>query len=59
MGFWDWLNGNKTIFGTLILTIASLVPDGVMIFDLFDLKSALLWLGGILGGVGVVHKVVK
>jgi hypothetical protein len=56
---WNWLYGNKTILGTLILTIAGMVPEGISVFGLFDLKAALLWLGGILAGVGVAHRVVR
>lgn len=56
---WNWLYGNKTILGTLILTVAGLVPDGIVVLGLFDLKAALLWLGGILAGVGVAHRALR
>lgn len=63
MGFlgsiWEWFNGNKTKLGALILGIAALLPEGIVLFDTFDLKVALIWLGGILGGVGVAHLVAK
>ena len=51
---WDWLDGNKTLIGTLILTVTPmLVPDHTIGFQF------LMWLGGILAGGGVVHKLAK
>lgn len=52
---WAWFNGNKTLFGALILTLVAqgVFGDSGFWFDLFN------WLGGILAGVGVLHKVVK
>jgi len=51
---WEWLNGNKTIIGTLILTVTPmLLGDHTFAFQF------LMWLGGLLAGVGVVHKAVK
>ena len=51
---WDWFNGNKTIIGTLILTVTPmLLGDHTLAFEF------LMWLGGILAGTGVVHKALK
>jgi len=52
---WEWLNGNKTIIGTLILAIAGtgLIPDHTVLYQF------LLWAGGLLAGGGLVHKVAK
>ena len=52
---WEWLNGNKTVIGTLILAVLStgIVPDHTLGYEV------MLWLGGLLAGVGVVHKAVK
>ena len=51
---WDWFNGNKTIIGTLILTVTPmLLGDHTLGFQF------LMWLGGIMAGGGVVHKLAK
>lgn len=55
---WNWFNGSKTKIGALLLAIAALLPEGVMVLG-YDLKAALIWLGGILGGVGVIHAFAK
>ena len=59
---WEWLNGNKTAIGFLFLWLVTqawfkaMLPDGTT----EDAVVAILeWLGGILAGVGVIHKVVK
>ena len=53
---WDWLNGNKTLIGTLILVLVN--QDGC-IFGNCVVEDFLQWLGGLLAGVGVVHKLAK
>ena len=52
---WEWFDGNKTIIGTLILAVLStgIIPDGTFLFQFLS------WLGGLLAGVGVVHKLAK
>lgn len=52
---WEWLDGNKSLFGMIILY---LVEQGVFGTEgiLFELMT---WLGGILLGGGVLHKFVK
>ena len=51
----DWFNGNKTAIGALLLALAGsgLIADHTVVYD------ALLWVGGILGGGGVLHKLAK
>ena len=56
---WNWLNGNKTIFGTVLLTNAQFIPADFTMIGLFHVQSAMLWLGGILTGAGVAHKLAK
>lgn len=53
--FWNWLDGNKTIFGALLLSILGqgFIPD-----DTFAYKF-LFWIGGLLAGGGLLHKVAK
>jgi len=52
---WNWLNGNKTLLGTLLLAILGMgfIPEHTFIFEF------LMWLGGLLAGGGVVHKIIK
>lgn len=52
---WNWFNGNKTLFGAVILLVLQqgLVPEHTFGYQL------LLWLGNMLAGVGVVHKLAK
>ena len=52
---WDWLNGNKTAIGALCLALAGsgLIGEQTLAYTL------LVWLGGVLGGVGVIHKIAK
>ncbi|GAG00455.1 unnamed protein product, partial [marine sediment metagenome] len=52
---WTWLNGNKTVIGTLILAVLSTGIIGDHTFG----YEVLLWLGGLLAGGGLIHKVVK
>jgi Ca2+/Na+ antiporter len=56
---WNWFNGNKTVIGLVLLQVASMVPEGVNVFGLFDLKAGLIWLGNFFGGVGILHKIAK
>ena len=53
--FWEWLDGNKTLFGALIiaLTNSGLLPEHTFLF-LF-----LQWVGPILAGGGFIHKLFK
>jgi len=51
---WEWLDGNKTVIGTLILVATPLLlPDHTLGFQF------LMWLGGIMAGIGVTHKLKK
>lgn len=53
--FWEWLNGNKTLFGALLLALLAhgIVPEGTIWYEV------LKWLAGILTGGGIIHKIVK
>lgn len=52
---WDWLDGNKTIIGTLILAVLStgILPDNTFAYDFFQ------WLGSGLAAGGLIHKALK
>lgn len=52
---WAWLDGNKTIIGTLILTLLGMgfISDQTFLYEF------LMWFGGILAGGGVAHKLIK
>ena len=52
---WNWLNGNKTLFGALILLLLQygIVPEHTFLYEF------LIWLGGLLAGTGAVHKLFK
>jgi len=51
---WEWLNGNKTLIGTMLLVVTPmLIGDHTFGYEL------LMWLGGILTGGGLAHKVIK
>ena len=52
---WEWFDGNKTIIGTLILAVLStgIIPAGTFGYEFLQ------WLGGLLAGVGVLHKMAK
>ena len=56
---WNWLNGLKTIFGLVLLQLASSVPAGQVMIGPLDLHAVFVWLGGILTTVGVVNKIGK
>lgn len=49
---WKWLDGNKTLFGTLMLAAVPYVPHPLA-------QTTLIILGTALGGVGVFHKIAK
>lgn len=55
---WNWLNGNKTIFGLAIITLANSLPADTTIW-VIPIVPVLQWVGTTLGGVGVVHKALK
>ena len=51
---WEWLDGNKTLIGTMLLVVTPvLFGEHTFAFELF------MWLGGLLTGGGMIHKVVK
>ena len=52
---WDWFNGNKTVIGALILAV---LGTGILGEHTFAYQ-VLIWLGGLLAGGGLVHKVAK
>lgn len=58
VGAWNWFNGSKTKIGAVLLSVAALLPDGVMVLG-YDLKAVLLGLGGLFAGVGLAHIAVK
>ena len=49
-----WFDGNKMTIGTMILVVTPILFQPHTIAHQF-----LMWLGGILTGVGVAHKVLK
>lgn len=52
---WEWLNGNKTVIGALILAVLSTGIIGEHTFG----YEFLMWLGALLAGTGVAHKLAK
>jgi len=52
---WKWLDGNKMLFGALIMV---LVEKGVFGSDGID-YLVFDWLGKLLAGGGLLHKIVK
>lgn len=54
---WNWLNGNKTIIGLFIAWLVS----KVWFVDIVGAPIAeiLEYIGGLLAGVGVAHKIAK
>lgn len=52
---WEWFNGNKTIIGAVLIS-ATTLP---FIASHPDLVAALQWIGGILAGTGIAHKITK
>jgi hypothetical protein len=56
---WNYLNGNKTALGLVIIQIASWLPQDTTLFGFIPVVVVLNWLGGVLSGGGIVHKLVK
>ncbi len=61
---WEWLNGKKTVIGSVFLFIALNIATafGWFSFDpawLSTLITILTWIGNTLVGGGLTHKVVK
>jgi hypothetical protein len=52
---WEWLDGNKTIIGTLLLAF---VGTGIVAEHTF-MYAFLQWLGGFMAAGGMVHKAIK
>jgi len=52
---WNWLNGNKTFFGMLILLM---LEQDWFTTETF-LYQFLQWVGYLLAGTGVGHKLLK
>jgi uncharacterized membrane protein len=56
---WNWLNGNKTVIGLVLLALIAqpffkqIVPEASIWYQ------AIQWIAGLLAGVGAVHKLVK
>ncbi len=52
---WEWLNGNKTVIGALILAVlgVGIIGEQTLAYQV------LLWLGSLLAGGGLIHKAVK
>ncbi len=52
---WEWLSGNKTTLGLLILVIleGGYIAENTLLFDILQ------WLGGLLTATGVAHKFIK
>lgn len=57
--FWNWFNGNKTIFGLVLLQFSTWIPPDMLFLGFIPVKDAVTYLGGLLAGTGVLHKVVK
>jgi hypothetical protein len=55
---WNWLDGNKTLIGSIILNIAQFIPEGTEVTGI-PVNSILYWLGGVLSGGGLAHKTAK
>ena len=52
---WNWLDGNKTVFGTALAVLYS----GLVAQGLLERVESVEWLILTLTGVGVAHKVKK
>lgn len=55
---WNFLNGNKTVIGMALLWLAEYIPADMMLW-VIPVKAILQWIGGLLTGVGVAHKIAK
>ena len=53
---WNWLNGNKTLLGTLLLVLVA--EEGCFMGNCM-VESVLQWIGTTLAGAGVLHKLAK
>ena len=62
---WDWFNGNKIAIGTALLGIEEVWQRLIVEIWKFQpswnesFEQTLLYLGGVLTGTGLVHRVVK
>lgn len=52
---WKWLDGNKTLIGTLLIVLL----QGGMFGEAGVLFDVITWLSGILTAGGVLHKIAK
>lgn len=60
MKVWKWLSGKKTVIGTILLMLSTIIKmTETDIHWLLITSSALDMLGLILGGVGLGHKYYK
>ena len=52
---WQWLDGNKTKLGTLMIALVAsgLIGEHTLVYQI------LAWLGPILAGVGILHMAAK
>lgn len=61
-GIWKWFNGKKALIGLTMLWLSDriwlkeFIPDGPIEGVLID---TLIFVGGALAGVGIVHKIFK
>ena len=53
---WEWFDGNKTQLGALILALVAFEGD---LLGQEWLETFLVWFGGVLGVLGVGHKLIK
>lgn len=55
---WSWLDGKKTVIGSVAVNIATFMPEfNVSILGVdVPIKDGLLYLGMALGGTGLLHK---
>jgi hypothetical protein len=54
---WQWLEGNKTVLGLVLITIAGEMDSGYLETNYF--KWFIEFIGGLLMGVGVGHKLLR
>ena len=53
---WDWLDGNKSLFGMVVLYFAE--KPGLL-FGSSVVEDLAMWVGSLLLGGGMVHKLAK
>lgn len=58
MKFWNWINGNKTTIGAILLMIVNSEYIEGLITDP-DLYTLAQGIAGIIFGIGLTHKVRK